>query len=56
MPNDSAPSVSAQTAARQHGAMEFSEPPVDLDVRCASTASGGSVREQLKKRDYRGPV
>lgn len=37
-------------AARQHGAMEFSEPPVDLDeVRLYRLAR---VREQLVRRDY----
>ncbi|MBT4077236.1 MAG: aminopeptidase P family protein, partial [Gammaproteobacteria bacterium] len=38
--------------ARQHGAMEFSEAPVDLDkVRLYRL---GRVREQLKRLDYAG--
>ena len=40
--------------ARQHGAMEFSEPPVDLDkVRLYRL---NRVREQLTKRDYAGAL
>jgi len=40
--------------ARQHGAMEFSKAPVDLDqVRLYRL---GRVREQLKKHDYAGAL
>ena len=46
-------SVSARSGAnqpRQHGAMEYSTPPVDLDqVRLYRL---GRIREELKKRDY----
>ena len=38
--------------ARQHGAMEYSDPPADLDgVRLYRL---GRIREQLKQRDYAG--
>jgi Xaa-Pro aminopeptidase len=41
-------------AVRQHGAMEYSDPPVDLDaVRLYRL---GRVREELKRRDYAGIV
>ncbi len=39
---------------RQHGAMEFSEPPVDLDA--VRRYRIGRVRAELKKRDYAGIV
>ena len=39
---------------RQHGAMEYTDPPVDLDsVRRYRI---GRVRAELKKRDYAGIV
>jgi Xaa-Pro aminopeptidase len=42
------------TSTRQHGAMEYSEPPVDLDkVRLYRL---NRVREQLAKRDYAGAL
>lgn len=41
-------------ANRQHGAMEFSEPPTDLDtVRLYRL---GRVREALRERDYAGAI
>ena len=39
---------------RQHGAMEYSEPPVDLDA--VRRYRIGRVRAELKKRDYAGIV
>ena len=39
---------------RQHGAMEYSQAPVDLDV--VRTYRLGRIREQLKMRDYAGIV
>ncbi len=35
---------------RQHGAMEFSQPPVDLDT--ARLYRLGRIRRQLEARDY----
>ena len=39
---------------RQHGAMEYSQAPVDLDV--VRLYRLGRIREQLKMRDYAGIV
>ena len=41
-----------QHGARQHGAMEYSEAPVDLDV--VRRYRLGRLRAELKKRDYAG--
>ncbi len=52
MPLNAAVSVYQKGAPRQHGAMEFSEPPVDLDaVRLYRL---GRLRQELKKRDIAG--
>ncbi|MDX1424644.1 MAG: Xaa-Pro peptidase family protein [Kiloniellales bacterium] len=52
MPIQSFASPSDISRARQHGAMEFSEPPVDLDrVRLYRL---GRLREQLKTQDCAG--
>lgn len=49
---DAAEAVYRRNAPRQHGAMAYSAPPVDLDeVRLYRL---GRVREQLAKRDYAG--
>jgi len=52
MPIQSFESQPSIQRARQHGAMEFSDPPVDLDrVRLYRL---GRLREQLKKQDCAG--
>ena len=43
-----------QDRNRQHGAMEFSEPPTDLDT--VRRYRAGRVRDQLKKRDLAGAL
>ena len=43
---------SGQRAARQHGAMEFSEPPVDLDV--VRRYRLGRLREEMRKEGVSG--
>lgn len=51
---NAADAVYRRNAPRQHGAMEYSEAPVDLDkVRLYRL---GRIREELKKRDYAGIV
>ena len=47
-----APATSKPNRARQHGAMEFTEPPVDLDV--VRLYRLGRLREELKARDCAG--
>ena len=42
----------ANLQARQHGAMEYSEPPVDLDV--VRRYRVGRIREKLKEMEYAG--
>ncbi len=42
----------AQNEARQHGAMEFSEAPVDLDKVRAYRL--GRIKQQLRQKDYAG--
>ncbi len=42
----------AQNQARQHGAMEFSEAPVDLDKVRAYRL--GRIKQQLRQKDYAG--
>jgi Xaa-Pro aminopeptidase len=52
MPIQSVASHNGGNQQRQHGAMEYSEPPVDLDqVRLYRL---GRIREELKKRDCAG--
>ncbi len=52
MPLQSAQALYRSNSPRQHGAMEYSTPPVDLDqVRLYRL---GRLREQLKARDYAG--
>jgi Xaa-Pro dipeptidase len=54
MPINAAVAVYAKGAPRQHGAMEFSEPPTNLDrVRLYRL---GRIRGELKKRDYAGAL
>lgn len=54
MPINAADAVYKRNVARQHGAMEYSEAPVDLDeVRLYRL---GRVREELIKRDYGGAL
>jgi Xaa-Pro aminopeptidase len=52
MPLNSAEAVYQRNAPRQHGAMEYSEAPVDLDL--VRLYRLGRIREQLKARDYAG--
>ena len=48
MPIESVASKYGENRARQHGAMEYSDPPVDLDqVRLYRL---GRLRDELKKR------
>ncbi len=52
MPLESAQALYRSNSPRQHGAMEFSTPPVDLDgVRLYRL---NRLREQLKAQDYSG--
>jgi Xaa-Pro dipeptidase len=54
MPINAAEAVYKRNAPRQHGAMEYSESPVNLDeVRLYRL---GRVREELIKRDYGGAL
>ncbi len=54
MPINAADAVYERNAPRQHGAMEYSESPVNLDeVRLYRL---GRVREELIKRDYGGAL
>ena len=54
MPINAADARYAKGAARQHGAMEFSEAPVDLDrVRLYRL---GRIRSELKKKDCAGAL
>jgi len=54
MPIQSVASHAGGSRPRQHGAMEYSEPPVDLDqVRLYRL---GRIREELKKRDCAGAL
>ena len=54
MPLESAAAVYRGNAPRQHGAMEYSEPPVDLDqVRLYRL---GRLRDELRKRDCAGAL
>ncbi|MDH3473881.1 MAG: aminopeptidase P family N-terminal domain-containing protein, partial [Rhodospirillales bacterium] len=52
MPIESAEAVYKRNAPRQHGAMEYSEAPVDLDT--VRRYRLGRLREQLVRRDYGG--
>ena len=52
MPLESAHALYRSNSPRQHGAMEFSTPPVDLDV--VRLYRLNRLREQLKARDYGG--
>ncbi len=47
-----APATSKPNRARQHGAMEYSEPPVDLDV--VRLYRLGRLRDELRARDCAG--
>ena len=52
MPPNSSKNAYDRNAPRQHGAMEFTEPPADLDaIRMYRL---GRLREELKARDYGG--
>ena len=54
MPINAAEAVYKRNAPRQHGAMEFTEPPVDLDkVRLYRL---GRLRAELASRDYAGAL
>ncbi len=54
MPINAATAVYGKGQARQHGAMEFSDAPVDLDkVRLYRL---GRIRDQLKKKDCAGAL
>ena len=52
MPINAVEAVRRGTAPRQHGAMEFSQAPVDLDR--ARLYRLGRIRQQLEARDYAG--
>ena len=52
MSNQSSKPTTGMDTARQHGAMEFSEPVADLDL--VRRYRLGRLREELKRRDYGG--
>ena len=52
MPINAVEAVRRGNAARQHGAMEFSQAPVNLDT--ARLYRLGRIRQQLERRDYAG--
>jgi Xaa-Pro dipeptidase len=52
MPIESIRSAARANRSRQHGAMEFSEPPVDLDV--VRRYRLGRLRREMKARDFAG--
>ena len=54
MPINTADAVTRRNVARQHGAMEYSEAPVDLDV--VRLYRLGRLRDELIKRDYAGAL
>jgi len=54
MPINAAEAVYKKGQPRQHGAMEFSEPPPELDT--ARLYRLGRIRDELKKRDCAGAL